>query len=68
MTPTQPHSIKQSMSKAYRLIIPTCTGMEAFKNNLIHLLAGIDEKESEENMKIQLMDFLKIPFTTPITW
>lgn len=66
MIPAQPHTIKQSLNKAYRLIKPKRAGMEAFKSSLIHLLQGIDEKESEENVKIHLMDFLKNTFTTPI--
>jgi hypothetical protein len=39
--------------------------MEAFKGNLVHLLNQIDEKESEENVKIHLMDFLKNTFYHP---
>ncbi len=65
MIPASPLSIKQSLNKAYRLIKPKRAGMEAFKANLIHLLQGIDEKESEENVKIQLMDLLKNTFYHP---
>jgi len=65
MIPAPPQTIKQSLNKAYRLIKPKRAHMEAFKGNLIHLLHGIDEKESEENVKIQLMDFLKNTFYHP---
>jgi len=52
-------SLKKSLNKAYRLIKPKRPDIELFKNNLINLLGQIDEKESEENVKIHLMDFLK---------
>ena len=52
-------SLKKSLNKAYRLIKPKRPDIELFKGNLIKLLGQIDEKESEENVKIHLMDFLK---------
>ena len=52
-------SLKKSLNKAYRLIKPKRPDIELFKSNLIKLLGQIDEKESEENVKIHLMDFLK---------
>ena len=65
MIPAPPQTIKQSLNKAYRLIKPKRAHMEAFKARLIYLLTGIDEKESEENVKVQLMDFLKYTFYHP---
>jgi len=52
-------SLKKSLNKAYRLVKPKRPDIELFKGNLIKLLSQIDEKESEENVKIHLMDFLK---------
>jgi adenine-specific DNA-methyltransferase len=65
MIPAFPFSIKQSLNKAYRLIKPKRASMEAFKTYLVRLLGQIDEKESEENAKIHLMDFLKNTFYHP---
>lgn len=59
-------SLKQALNKAYRLIKPKRLEMEAFKKNLITLLGQIDEKESEENVKIHLMNFLRDTFYNPI--
>jgi len=55
----------QSLNKAYRLLKPKRNHLNIFKTNLIHLLSLIDEKESEENVKIHLMDFLKQTFYHP---
>ncbi len=52
-------SLKKALNKAYRLVKPKRPEIELFKGNLIKLLGQIDEKESEENVKIHLMDFLK---------
>ena len=52
-------SLKKSLNKAYRLVKPRRPDIEVFKENFIKLLGQIDEKESEENVKIHLMDFLK---------
>lgn len=41
------------------MVKPKRPDIEVFKENLIKLLGQIDEKESEENVKIHLMDFLK---------
>lgn len=57
--------LKQALNKAYRLIKPKRLEMEAFKTNLISLLGQIDEKESEENVKIHLMNFLWDSFYYP---
>ncbi len=65
MIPAPLYTIKQSLNKAYRLIKPKRARIEAFKGNLMHLLSQIDEKESEENAKIHLMDFLKNTFYHP---
>ncbi|MBP6625297.1 MAG: Eco57I restriction-modification methylase domain-containing protein [Chitinophagaceae bacterium] len=52
-------SLKKALNKAYRLVKPKRPDIELFKVNLMKLLGQIDEKESEENVKIHLMDFLK---------
>src|SRR3569833_2732729 len=57
--------LKASLNKAYRLISPLRKDLDHFKKNLIRLLGLIDEKESEENVKIHLMDFLKNTFYNP---
>jgi adenine-specific DNA-methyltransferase len=51
-----------SLNKAYRLIKPRRVDLDAFKENLLKLLNHIDEKESEENIKLHLMNFLKDTF------
>ena len=58
-------SLKQALNKAYRLIKPKRLEIEAFKTNLITLLGQIDEKESEENVKFHLMQFLRDTFYNP---
>ncbi|GAB2532512.1 DUF7149 domain-containing protein [Rufibacter soli] len=58
-------TIKQSLNKAYRLLKPKRNDIERFKQNLIGLLGQIDEKETEENVKIHLMDFLKNTWYSP---
>ena len=65
MTSTHALTIKQALNKSYRLIKPKRQAMEAFKGNLIKLLDDLDEKESEENVKIHLMDFLKNTYYAP---
>ena len=57
--------VKNSLNKAYRLIKPRRKDLDAFKQNLITLLGHIDENESEENVKIHTMDFLKNSFFHP---
>src|SRR6266567_6006745 len=54
-----------SINKAYRLLKPRRVDLNMFKKNLLDLLGHIDEKESEENVKIHLMDFLKNTFYNP---
>jgi hypothetical protein len=51
-----------SLNKAYRLIKPRRVDLEIFKDNLLKLLNHIDEKESEENIKLHLINFLKDTF------
>jgi hypothetical protein len=57
--------LKASLNKAYRLISPRRIDLDQFKKNLLLMLGLIDEKESEENVKIHLMDFLKNTFYNP---
>jgi len=57
--------LQASLNKAYRLISPLRKDLDQFKKNLKLLLSLIDEKESEENVKIHLMDFLKNTFFHP---
>ena len=57
--------LQASLNKAYRLISPLRKDLDHFKKNLKLLLSLIDEKESEENVKIHLMDFLKNTFFHP---
>jgi adenine-specific DNA-methyltransferase len=57
--------LKASLNKAYRLISPRRLDLDLFKKNLQLMLGLIDEKESEENVKIHLMDFMKNTFYNP---
>lgn len=57
-----------SLNKAYRLVQPRRKDLDTFKNNLLLLLGRLDESESEENLKIHLMDFLKNTFYHPEHW
>lgn len=52
-------SFKKALNKAYRLVEPKRHDIESFKGILIKLLGQIDEKKSEENVKIHLMDLIK---------
>ncbi|GAB2686712.1 TaqI-like C-terminal specificity domain-containing protein [Mucilaginibacter koreensis] len=52
-------TLVQSLNKAYRLIKPRREDLDEFKSNFLKLLSRIDEKESEENVKGHLADFLK---------
>jgi adenine-specific DNA-methyltransferase len=54
-----------SINKAYRLVKPKRIDLDGFKANLLKLISLIDIKESEENVKIHLMDFLKNTFYNP---
>ena len=58
-------SIKQSLNDAYRLIKPERDDIEKFKANFKLLLSHINPKESEENMKGLMMDFLKNTYYNP---
>ncbi|MBC3795176.1 class I SAM-dependent DNA methyltransferase [Spirosoma utsteinense] len=49
----------ESLDKAYRLQPATREQIERFKTSYLKLLPLINEKESEENVKDHLMDFLK---------
>ncbi|TFF33426.1 DUF7149 domain-containing protein, partial [Mucilaginibacter psychrotolerans] len=57
--------LKASLNKAYRLISPRRVDLDLFKKNLQLMLGLINEKESEENVKIHLMDFMKNTFYNP---
>ncbi|GAB4040481.1 hypothetical protein GCM10028774_45250 [Spirosoma jeollabukense] len=49
----------ESLEKTYRLQSATREQIELFKTHFVKLLGHINEKESEENVKDHLMDFLK---------
>jgi adenine-specific DNA-methyltransferase len=49
---------KQSLNKAYLKEKVTRSNIELFKNNLIHFIDGINEKESEEYVKNLVTKFL----------
>src|SRR5688572_15590440 len=57
--------LKKALDKAYRLVKPGREEFEAFKKNLFILLNQIDEKETEENVKIHLMNFLRDTYYNP---
>ena len=56
---------RKSLNKAYLKVKPTRIEIELFKKNLIGLLDGLDETESEEHNKNDLGDFLKNTFYHP---
>jgi adenine-specific DNA-methyltransferase len=58
-------SLKQSLNDSYRLIKPERADIEKFKYNFKLLQSHINPKESEENMKGHVMDFLKNTYYTP---
>ncbi len=58
-------SPRKSLNKAFLKVKPTRTEIELFKKNLIWLLDGLDETESEEHNKNDLGDFLKNTFYHP---
>jgi len=58
-------SPRKSLNKAYLKVKPTRSNIERFKTNLIGLLDGLDESESEEHNKNDLGDFLKNTFYHP---
>ena len=55
-------SPRKSLNKAYLRVKPFRTEIDVFKNNLIKLLDGLDETESEEHLKNDLNDFLRDTF------
>jgi len=55
-------SPRKSLNKAYLKVKPSRSEIELFKANLIKLLDGLDESESEEHVKNDLSDFLKKTF------
>jgi adenine-specific DNA-methyltransferase len=55
-------SPRKSLNKAYLKVKPSRSEIELFKTNLIKLLDGLDESESEEHVKNDLSDFLKNTF------
>ena len=55
-------SPRKSLNKAYLKVKPSRSEIELFKANLIKLLDGLDETESEEHVKNDLSDFLKNTF------
>jgi adenine-specific DNA-methyltransferase len=52
-------SPRKSLNKAYLKVKPSRSEIELFKANLIKLLDGLDESESEEHVKNDLSNFLK---------
>jgi len=62
LTPSTP---RKSLNKAYLKVKPSRSEIELFKKNLIGLLDGLDETESEEHNKNDLGDFLKNTFYHP---
>ena len=62
LTPLSP---RKSINKAYLKVKPSRSEIELFKKNLIGLLDGLDETESEEHNKNDLGDFLKNTFYHP---
>jgi adenine-specific DNA-methyltransferase len=59
------NSPRKSLNKAYLKVKPSRTEIELFKKNLIGLLDGLNESESEEHSKNDLGDFLKNTFYHP---
>ncbi|HEX7585029.1 MAG TPA: DNA methyltransferase [Prolixibacteraceae bacterium] len=58
-------SPRKSINKTYLKVKPTRSEIEHFKRNLIGLLDGLNESESEEHNKNDLGDFLKNTFYQP---
>lgn len=55
-------SPRKSLNKAYLKVKPSRSDIELFKANLIKLIDGLDETESEEHNKNDLVTFLKSTF------
>jgi len=60
-----PLSPRKSLNKAYLKVKPSRSEIELFKKNLIGLLDGLDESESEEHNKNDLGNFLRNTFYHP---
>ena len=58
-------SPRKALNKAYLKVKPTRSEMESFKENLLLLLDGLDETESEEHNKNDLGNFLRNTFYQP---
>ncbi|MBW6479642.1 MAG: Eco57I restriction-modification methylase domain-containing protein [Bacteroidales bacterium] len=58
-------SPRKALNKAYLKVKPTRSEIEHFKRNLIGLLDGLNESESEEHNKNDVGDFLKNTFYHP---
>ncbi|MCX6250599.1 MAG: Eco57I restriction-modification methylase domain-containing protein [Bacteroidetes bacterium] len=56
---------RKSLNKAYLKVKPSRNDIELFKKNLIGLLDGLDETESEEHNKNDLASFLNNTFYHP---
>lgn len=56
---------RQALNKAFLKVKPNRTDIEGFKTNLIQLLDGINETESEEFHKNLVIDFLKKTYYDP---
>lgn len=54
-----PLDIKNSLDKAFRLLKPKRKELDDFKRHFNTLISHINEQETEEHVKIHLMDFLK---------
>ena len=57
--------ISQSLNKAYRQIKIEKADFDRFKEKLQHLFDQLKENETEEKMKGDIMDFLKMSFYAP---
>ena len=56
---------KKAINKAFLKIKPNRINIEIFKTNLIQVLDGINEKETEEFHKNLIIDFLKKTYYDP---
>jgi len=56
---------RKALNKAFLKVKPIRSEIERFKTNLLALLDGLDESESEEHNKNDLGDFLKNTFYAP---
>jgi hypothetical protein len=59
LTPLSP---QKSLNKAYLKVKPGRSAIDVFKKNLVKLLDGLDESESEEHVKNDLNVFLRDTF------